>query len=1361
MIAQRRRRWCQSLLPCSAGPRRCPPVPGAHHCLCAPSRGCPAQLPWRLLAWGTFKMAWLWLLCAILPAFMVSVTANVPPVFGSNMSVVTLAEDLPVGAVAFWIVATDRDNDQLTYGISGPNAYFFSVTTNTGEVKLNRSLDYETLSHFQVSVSVSDGHYHPVQKDLRVIVQDRNDNAPVFLNTEFTATISETLPVGSVVFSVLAEDKDTGTGGVVQYFIDNVIPSTDNSKTLFHILENGSIVLNGSLSYNNKSAFYQLQLKACDSGGLLNNSYIIQCSQPVFLSISVIDMPDLDPQFVREFYSASVAEDAAVGTSVLKVEAVDGDKGINDNVTYSISNSTKPTWFNIMENGVIIVDAPLDREQLPKDNEEVQIQVTATEESLNIYGQQANVSIWVTIRVTDVNDNKPEFYNCTLPGCSFSPQEAQVNFTGYVDEHASARISIDNLTMVAYDPDQGDNSIFLLALDGPDAAAFSVSPERAAGSVNVQVVVRNSETVDYEKAKVMSVQVVATDSVSGNNSVALVTIHLRNINDHRPMFSQSLYELTVPEHCPAGYLVTDSIHATDLDEGEWGRITYSLLPGNGEGLFEVDPNSGNVTVKNGTLLDREKQAMYYLTLQATDGGNQSTTTTLQITLQDINDNPPVVRGSYNIFVPEEDGNVSVTIQAHDDDQPETNNSRLLFSLLPGPYSQNFSLDPDTGLLRNLKPLDREAIDPALEGRIVLTVCVADCGVPSLSTEVNVTITVEDINDNLPVFNQSSYEFQVKEMDPGALVGTVKAWDADQTETNNRISFSLSGTGVNNFMLRGDVLDQGWAEGHLWLLPDVSLDYETQRFLNLVVSAENPGPQGLSSTANITVVVMDVNDEPPTLDADSLQRISVAENGSQQGQVAQVIAHDVDTKALLKIELVSVICTKDGVDVGSVCHGWFSVVANGSVYINQSEAIDYEACHLVTLVVRAEDLTTDPGFEAYSSNGNLLINIEDKNDNAPYFLPDNQTFVIIPELVLPRQQVASVRARDEDSGKNGNIKFSILKADFVSNDGAINPVQAFQITSSMEADLFIGSIYLVTNLDSTIQGTYQVTVQAQDQPAADPALEAQTTLNLFTVDQSYRVRLQFSTDKVDVGANVEEIKAALIQATRTSVYVVTIQNIDSMARAQVHSYMDAYFVFSNGSALTLNELNMMIRKDQDALKQLLQQGLVVVSSQESQESDQPKLLTSVIIGLVVALVLVLVIMATALLCVRKSYHRKLQAMKAGKEARKTPTEATTSTAAIPGTNMYNTERANPVLDLSTKDLGLEYLSSSDLDSNSLNSLDENSVDLDKDSKELKKTLPHNPSEPDPEPLSAVLSGRPAGGSGQQLSFTNHGLDTTDL
>ncbi|XP_032320919.1 cadherin-related family member 2 [Camelus ferus] len=1310
-------------------------------------------------------MAWRRLSCLLLPALAVSVAANVAPTFLSNMSIVSLPEDLPVGAEAFWLAAQDRDNDPLTYGISGSYAYFFSVTPETGEVKLASLLDYETLYLFAITISVSDGHNNPVQKEMQVILEDRNDNAPVFQNTGFSTSINETLPVGSVVFSVLATDKDTGSAGAMVYSIEKVTPSTDGNKHLFRILSNGSIVLNGSLSYNNKSAFYQLELQACDSGGWYNNSLVTQCSSPVFVSVSVIDQPDLDPQFVKEFYSASVAEDAPQGTSVLKVEAMDSDRGISDHVIYSISNSTRPGWFDIEPDGVITVSGSLDREQLLEEDEEVQVQVTATEEHTNIYGQEAKVSIWVTLRVTDVNDHKPEFYSCSLPACTFSSQEAQVNFTGYVDEHASTRIPIDNLTMVVYDPDKGSNGTFLLSLGGPDVEAFSVSPERAAGSVDVQVLVRTPSLVDYEKQAVMLVQVVATDSVSRNSSVAWVTIHLRDVNDHRPTFPHSLYNLSVLEHSANGTVVTNSIHAVDPDTGEGGRITYSLLPGNGADIFAVDPDSGTVTVRASELLDREKQAVYYLTLQATDGGNLSSSTMLHVVLLDVNDNQPVVSGSYSIFVKEEEGSVSVPIQAHDDDQPDTNNSLLHFSLLPSAYSHNFSVDPNQGILRNLGPLDREAIDPALGGRIVLTVNVSDCGEPALWTEVNVTITVEDINDNLPVFNQSSYSFSVRERDAGVLVGVVEAWDADQTEANNRISFSLAGSGANNFMLRGSVLGSGRAEGHLQLPADVSLDYETQASFNLTVSAENPDPQGREATAKVLVTVEDVNDMPPTLDSASLRGVHVAENGSQHGIVAEVVARDVDTMSQVEVQLVNVICTKAGVDVGSLCHGWFSVLANGSVFTNQSEAIDYETCDLVTLVVRAYDLTTDPRFQAYSDNGSLPITIEDVNDNAPYFLPEDKTFVIIPELVMPNQQVASVRARDSDSGSNAAILFSILQADFIANDGAVIPFQGFfRILTSSEANEFIGNIELVTNLDSTLQGTYQVTVKAQDRPSMGPAKEAKITLNLFTVDQSYRVRLQFSMSREEVGANVEEIKAALAQATRTTVYIVNIQDIDSAARARSRSYLDAYFVFSNGSALTLDQLSVMIRNDQDSLTQLLQLGLVVLGSQESQETELPDVLRNVVIGLGVALLLVIVIMTTALICARKSYHRKLRAMKAAKEARKTAAGVMPVASAIPGTNVYNTERANPMLNLSTKDLGFEsQSSSSDLDHISLNSLDNNSVDLENNSQEIKKETPHSPTWPDLEPLSRVLSGREADTRGQQeeLGFTNPGLNTTDL
>lgn len=142
---------------------------------------------------------------------------------------------------------------------------------------------------------------------------------------------------------------------------------------------------------------------------------------------------------------------------------------------------------------------------------------------------------------------------------------------------------------------QGSNGTFLLSLRGTDAEAFSVSPERAAGSAEVQVLVKIPSLVDYETKTVMLVQVrgalghqgaqamvalvsmllsiphpqvVATDSVSGNSSVALVTIHLRDINDHSPTFPHSLYNLSVPEHSPNGFVVTDSIHVSDEGQSQ-------------------------------------------------------------------------------------------------------------------------------------------------------------------------------------------------------------------------------------------------------------------------------------------------------------------------------------------------------------------------------------------------------------------------------------------------------------------------------------------------------------------------------------------------------------------------------------------------------------------------------------------------------------------------------------------------------------------------------------------------------------------------------------------------------------------------
>ncbi|XP_031809591.1 cadherin-related family member 2 [Sarcophilus harrisii] len=1310
-----------------------------------------------------------WSLMVLLPCLLVSVHGNKAPSFTNNMTVARVPEDLPVGDVAFWITATDADNDALIFSLGGRYAYFFGVDETTGEVKLNSPLDYETLYHFSVTISVWDKINPQVQKDLQIIVIDKNDNEPVFQNTPYSTSINETLPVGSQVYTVRAEDPDTGLGGLVNYTILEVIPNTPENQQLFSILLNGTIILKGPLSYNNKSMFYQVKLQSCDQDKVKP-----LCSQSVFLSITVIDLPDLDPQFLQEPYTASIGEDAALGTSVLTLKTVDGDKGINDPVKFSITNSTKP-WFKIGEqDGVITVNHLLDRELLLDENEEVHLEVTATEIHLNIYGQEAKAKTWVTIKVTDVNDHSPQFYSCILPDCDFSDDKAVSTFTGYLPEHSSTRVPVSNLTMVAYDPDKGLNGTFLLSLAGPDHMAFAVSPEKVVNTGEVQVLVLQSNLVDFEQKQIMELEVIANDSSSHMISTAKVTIHVEDINDHAPEFNKSQYILYVYEHCQDGTVVTKDIKATDPDTDFRGHITYHLISGSSADIFQVNPSSGEITVKNGSLLDRELQSVYYLTLQATDGGNLTGSTLLQIILQDINDQAPVVSGSYNIFVKEMKDNVTVTIQAYDNDDPNTNNSEIRFRLLPSPYSKNFTLDSVTGLLTNRGPLDREAIDPNLSGKIVLTVFVYDLGVPSLNTTVNVNINVEDINDNIPVFNFTIYRFYVKERVKGAYLGIVKAWDADQTDVNSRVAFSLTGDGASNFEIRSTFLGSGWNEGNVSLVSDVSLDYERPPSnFTLTVLAQNAAESEGTGSATLLVITEDVNDEAPSILASSLKEVRLREHqGKQNGLVAHVEAQDPDTNASLEVRLQDTVCLKKGVDVGDVCHGWFRLVPNGSVYINDSMAIDYEVCDLVRLLLQAWDLHTAEGFPASSPNETLPITILDVNDHPPQFLPTNETFVIIPEVLSLNQQVASVKATDKDDGVNADLNFFIDQIEFIPKDGPRIPFEGlFRIKSSSEGDIYTGSIVVVTTLDITLKGTYQLTIRVQDKPVDDPPLTANTSLNLFTVDQSYRLRLQFSTGATEVGSNTNAIKAALMEATRTTVYIVSIKDLETPnSRAKGLSYMDAYFVYSNGTALTLSDLNMYIRSDQEVLATLLRLGLVVIGSGEEIKQDKDKEFLSIIAGLGGALILLIIIMVVSLVCTRKSYKRKLRAVKARKEAMKTNEILTSQTLAIPGTNLFNAEKANPMLNFSSMDLGFESLSSRNEDDvASINSLDENKVDTDVDivmDMDLVKEHKEKPELTDTEPLTTVLK---AGKDKNQekdklvlkLGEVNMALDTTDL
>ncbi|NXS14834.1 CDHR2 protein, partial [Neodrepanis coruscans] len=885
----------------------------------------------------------------------------------------------------------------------------------------------------------------------------------------------------SIIYTVFANDSDTGNASRVSYSIEEVIPDSVENRQLFYILPNGSVVLNGSLDYA-KNTFYQIKICAKDGGGWLHNNWTIQQSL-TYLSLTIEDVPNLDPRFLNEPYSGSVPENCALGTIVLIVTAMDRDTGVNDEIFYSITNSSVPFAINATT-GTITVSEPLDREQLPSEEVLLKVMVSrrqqgephtflslgpsnplfrpaqAREKNLDIHGKVAETGTLVTVTVTDINDNKPQFYNCLLSSCNFSTS-AQNNFTGNIIEHSSSRLPVSNLSIVAHDPDKGINSSYKLSLQGPNAEAFTVSPTVIVGTGEVQILVYEPSLVDYEISHVMVVQIIANDTGNPTDccSTATVTIDLIDSNDHIPEFPQSLYNLSVMEGSPNGTVISPNITAYDPDSGILGLITYQLLPESLRNIFAVNATTGALLVQNGNLLDRETRSVYYANLQARDGGNLVGTTVLEINLLDYNDNAPIVIGSYFISV-EEGKNVSTKIQAIDNDEPGNPNSVLGFKILPGLFSNNFTINEDTGEMHSKEPLDREAVEDE-QGRLVVTVEVYDHGEPQQSTTVNVTITVGDLNDNVPVFLNQSYEFSVFEDSPEPSVGDVEAMDADRTEINSRISFLLErGIGPSNFLISSSRVGPGNYRGHLSVDPDMPLDYDTlqQKFFSLVVVAENTAADNTGDQAKVSVVVhiLDVNDESPTILTDSLQDVTVTENGTQQGLIHTLKAFDPDTNHSLVFEMLTVACFKGDSSAGNVCWDWFVLARNGSVLVNSSD-IDYEVCDTVLITLRAEDLYTEKG-NRYSQNETLRILIIDVNDNTPIFQAISETFVVVPEVSPVDLQVATVKATDADSGLGGTITFSIVGVVLLEENGVSRPFgNLFRVVTTIDQNVYIGSI----------------------------------------------------------------------------------------------------------------------------------------------------------------------------------------------------------------------------------------------------------------------------------------------------------------
>lgn len=934
---------------------------------------------------------WVFLL---LMGSLVSSTAaysNHPPRFlidGQTEIVVRLKEgnDTPAGTLIYRLRGSDPDGDALTFGVrdfpGNDILRIERVSNSEANIYLKRELDREVKDEYSLVLTLTDGRLGEgnfITQSMLVLVEDVNDNEPVFKPFQATISLPEDSPPG-IITSVEATDQDEGTYGQVVYQLQE-LDGDDDIFAISTVGGKGVIRLVGPLDYE-KKYLYQLRVLAMDRS---NNERVNTATAAILVKVE--DVEDQPPEFLVVAPVTRIGEDAPIGSPVLRVKAVDGDRGVNNPITYSISRGGQGV-FDIDPNyGVVYTIQKLDRESPYNSNGAYILEITA-QEVTKMMNPPPSVKTEVTVIVTDVNDETPTFRSETYV--------AEVNENAQVNTPVTF---LGNARPEVFDHDLGNNGTFHMFLDG-DGGVFEVTPSIGVNEASFLIRVREPATLDFENIHFLNFTIVAKETVPKNAkySIASVKVHIRDMNDNVPEFEDSVYEVYVKENARKGTTVA-RVRATDLDSGSFGTngVRYTALGGGIAELLALDPVSGIISVSaENPILDRELINRHYLTVEARDdlGRGNRNTVQLIVNVEDVNDNPPVfLQAKYEARLIENAISFEspLIVEAHDRDLNGTKNSEILYSIVEG--RDQFKIDPVMGLILPAKHIDFEQL-AKMQGKhtgtmssrpISILVRAEDLGVPSLSSEVLVTIHVLDMNDHAPQFEKSSYERSVPEdLSPGSAVLQVSATDGDASSPNNEVIYRLHRGAKDKFIIDSET-------GVISVAPGASLDPDhtqpktTHYNLTILAVDGGIGADQLQATVEVTITVTDVNNKPPVFQDPGT--IHVRENTNVGEYVYRVVATDPDDKPILRYRIDpenSEARNEDGTILKSAEYDYLGIFelnpTDGMIRIKKQ--LDREKVEVIRLSLTCEDLAAAKGRQVTSSV--LTVIVDDENDNNPVF-----------------------------------------------------------------------------------------------------------------------------------------------------------------------------------------------------------------------------------------------------------------------------------------------------------------------------------------------------------------------------------------
>ncbi|XP_062857122.1 protocadherin alpha-2-like [Trichomycterus rosablanca] len=567
----------------------------------------------------------------------------------------------------------------------------------------------------------------------------------------------------------------------------------------------------------------------------------------------------------------SVFEEVKVGTTVgnLTKDLNLSLKDLSARGFHALYSSNKKYFIVKPDTGSLQVNERIDREELCASSSSCSLNIEAlVNNPLQLYQ--------VRINILDVNDNFPVF-----PFSSTDLNITEITAIG-------ARFPIQS----AYDADIGVNSVKTYKLGSNIYFRLDVQTN-SDKSVSAELVL--FKALDRETTAYVDLLITAVDGGSPARTGTLnIEVNVLDANDNAPVFTKSLYKMSLTEHTPVGTTI-NKIQAKDLDEGENGKIIYSFVshtPQDILGKFKIDTESGDLIV-NGDI-DYEENKAFDIRVQATDKGfvTMSGQTKLLLEILDINDNPPSVSVTSllnPVMENSERGTVVALIAVSDKDSGK-NGAVICRLVAPSPFKLISSFQSYYSLVLD-DGLDREK---NVEHNI--TVIAEDEGNPPLSSTKIINVLVADINDNPPLFPDKTVNVYLPENSkPGLVMYALTAIDLDIGD-NALITYSLLQTTVNSMSI-SSLCKINTLTGEI---QSVQLfDYEQTKTFQFKVKATDSGVPPLSSNVTINVFILDENDNSPGILAPYSDHVSIhTENipySAEAGYfVAKIRAVDADS-----------------------------------------------------------------------------------------------------------------------------------------------------------------------------------------------------------------------------------------------------------------------------------------------------------------------------------------------------------------------------------------------------------------------------------------------------------------------------------